>query len=219
MTYLYIKYKPIAPFIMKEENNNEITNQKPKRKLNNSHSEVSIMILLGITGAIAWIIMFGLGLLVNSQVYRDSILKEFEWINFLMSILTYTPTNIALLCLISAFSGGSASRLLVSGIAKNSEPNTQQPEPNTQQPEPNTTDSHHYMTENPFSSMLRGLVVYFTFLGGVFIATPNPFANTTAAQYAQSAGVVSLLSFVVGYDPTVFRSFISLAGKIKQKPE
>jgi hypothetical protein len=195
---------------MKEENSNEITNQKPKRRVNNAHTEISIMILLGITGAIAWIIMFGLGLLIDSEVYRSSILKEFDSIKFIMSILTYTPTNIALLCIIAAFSGGCASRLLIAGIAKNAEPNIQPTETNS-------TDSRHYMTENPFSSMLRGLVVYFAFLGGVFIASPNPFANTTPAQYAQSAGAVSFLAFIVGYDPTVFRTLISLAGKMKKQ--
>jgi hypothetical protein len=75
------------------------------------------------------------------------------------------------------------------------------------------------MNENPFSSMLRGLVVYFAFLAGVFVATPTAFADNSVSpqQYALSAGVVSLFAFVVGYDPTVFRSLLSFAGKIKQK--
>jgi hypothetical protein len=75
------------------------------------------------------------------------------------------------------------------------------------------------MKENPFGSMLRGLVVYFAFIAGVFVATPTAFADNSVSpqQYALSAGVVSLISFIVGYDPTVFRSFLSIAGKIKQK--
>jgi len=197
---------------MKEGNSNEKTTQTLKGEGDYSRTKFYIMILLGITGAIAWIIMFGLGLLVNSKVYRDGILNHFDFINFFMSLLTYTPTNIALLCIIAAFSGGCASRLLIAGIAKKSGLDIQKTEIDK-------TDSHLYMAENPFSSMLRGLVVYLAFLGGVFIANPAPFAAPTPEQYAQSAGVVSFLSFIVGYDPTVFRSFISLAGKIKQKPE
>jgi uncharacterized membrane protein YdcZ (DUF606 family) len=75
------------------------------------------------------------------------------------------------------------------------------------------------MAENPFGSMMRGLVVYFAYLAGVFIANSAPFSNTTPEQYAQSAGIVSLFSFVVGFDPTVFRSFISISSKIKQNPK
>jgi hypothetical protein len=195
---------------MKEDNTSEQTSQKSERKKIIPKPEISVMIILGTVGAVAWIIMFGLGLLVNSQVYRDSVLKGFSFTDFIMSILTYTPTNIALLCIIAAFSGGCASRLLLAGVVKHEEKVV--PDPGEVK-----TDSQVYMSENPFSSMLRGLVVYFTFLGGVFIATPNPFANTTPSQFAQSAGVVSLLSFVVGYDPTVFRSLINLAGKFKKQ--
>jgi len=76
------------------------------------------------------------------------------------------------------------------------------------------------MNENPYSSMLRGLVVYFAFLAGVFVATATAFADNPVSpqQYALSVGVVSLIAFIVGYDPTVFRSLLSISGKIKQKP-
>lgn len=154
--------------------------------------------------------MFSLGLLLNSQPYRDIILNHFDLINFLMSILTFTPTNVAMLSVIAAFSGGCASRLLIAGITKKTIPDIENSEIEKE-------DSHIYKSENPFSSMLRGLVVYFAFLTGVFIASPNPFGTTTPQQYAQTAGVVSLLSFIVGYDPTTFRSFISLSTRFRKR--
>jgi hypothetical protein len=195
---------------MNEENTNEKITKSLIEDENYSRKTFSVMIILGITGALGWIIMFSLGLLINSQVYRDSTLNHFDLVNFMMSLLTFTPTNIALLCLISSFSGGCASRLLIAGIAKKSDSANQNHENNP-------SDSAVYMAENPFSSMLRGLVVYFAFLAGVFVASSNPFANSSPQQYAQTAGVVSLFSFIVGYDPTAFRSFISLTGKVKQK--
>jgi len=92
-------------------------------------------------------------------------------------------------------------------------------EPETTETKENKADSRLYMNENPFGSMMRGLVVYFAFLAGVFVATPTAFADNSVSpqQYALSAGVVSLISFLVGYDPTVFRSLLSIAGKFKQK--
>lgn len=177
---------------------------------NNSHTVFPIMILMGILGTLSWITMFSLGLLLNSQPYRDIILNHFDLINFLMSILTFTPTNVAMLSVIAAFSGGCASRLLIAGITKKTIPDSENSEIDKE-------DSHIYKSENPFSSMLRGLVVYFAFLTGVFIASPNPFGTTTPQQYAQTAGVVSLLSFIVGYDPTTFRSFISLSTRFRKR--
>lgn len=177
---------------------------------NNSHNVFPIMIIMGILGTLSWITMFSLGLLLNSQPYRDIILNHFDFKNFLLSILTFTPTNVAILSVIAAFSGGCASRLLIAGITKKAIPDTENSEIEK-------ADSHIYKSENPFSSMLRGLVVYFAFLTGVFVASPNPFGNTTPQQYAQTAGVVSLLSFIVGYDPTTFRSFISLSTRFRKR--
>lgn len=194
----------------------ENTNEKKDMLLNGrgelSQAEFIILVISGLIGILGWITLFSFGLLINSQVYRDSVLRNFDWTDFIMSVLTYTPTNIALLCVIAAFSGGCASRMLIAGIAKKTGSEIKDPELEK-------TDSQLYMAENPFGSMMRGLVVYFAYLAGVFIANSAPFAAPTPQQYAQSAGIVSLFSFVVGFDPTVFRSFISISGKMKQNPK
>ncbi len=195
---------------MEEETTPEQSNDMLIGDAEISRNEYSMMIILGIIGVLSWITMFGLGLLINSQGYRDSVVNHFDLESFIMSILTFTPTNIAMLCIVSAFSGGCASRLLIAGINKKSGTAIENHEMNS-------PSSSIYLAENPFSSMLRGLVVYFAFLAGAFVASSNPFANTSPQQYAQTAGVVSLFSFIVGYDPTAFRSFISISGKIKQK--
>jgi hypothetical protein len=197
---------------MKEEIGAEESIPKLNGEERKYSKKLSVMIFMGILGMLGWILMFGLGLLINSKMYRDSILIHFDLKNFLISVLTFTPTNVAVISVIAAFSGGCASRLVIGGEHKEPLLEVQNAENDKDK-----TDSRLYMTENPFSSMLRGLVVYFAFLAGVFVATPNPFAETTPQQYAQAAGVVSLFAFIVGYDPTVFRSLLSFAGKIKQK--
>jgi hypothetical protein len=198
--------------IMEAEYSNETVVQAPGGGFS-KRNRSSIMIIMGITGTLSWIIMFSLGILINSKPYRDSVLNHFDFTNFMLSILTFTPTNIALLCIIAAFAGGCASRLVIGGIPGQSA--LEGPDAGKDK-----TESHIYMNENPFGSMLRGLVVYFAFLAGVFVATPTAFTDNSVSpqQYALSAGVVSLIAFIVGYDPTVFRSLLSISGKIKQKP-
>ena len=197
---------------MQEENNNENIVNTSNGKGKYSINDLSVMIIMGVLGTLGWITMFSLGLLINSEPYRLSILKQFDWVNFIMSILTYTPTNIALLCFIAAFSGGCSSRLVIGGIGL-----AKKTDAEIQKNDSDKTDSHLYMAENPFSSLLRGLVVYLAFLAGIFVTNSNAFVTTTAQQYGQLAGVVSLFSFVVGYDPSVFRSLISLSEKLKLK--
>ncbi len=63
--------------------------------------------------------------------------------------------------------------------------------------------------------MLRGILVFFAFLAGVFITSSNALTAPTAQAYTQAAGVVSMLAFLVGYDPTMFRNLINLTEKIK----
>jgi hypothetical protein len=124
---------------MKEETSNDSMIKDQKGVEQKSGKKSSVMIVIGIIGMFSWIIMFSLGILVNSKPYRESTLNHLELKIFLLSILTFSPT---------AFADNSVS----------------------------------------------------------------------PQQYALSAGVVSLFSFVVGYDPTVFRSLLSIAGKFKQKP-
>jgi hypothetical protein len=175
-----------------------------KEAIRSSHF---ITAFLGSCGVFLWIILFGLGMLIDSSPYRAALHANFNFPKFIMTVLTFTPTNIAILCLVSSFTGGCASLLVITraekalGIDK--------------QPNSGKTSSHLYMSESPFSSMLRGIVVFFAFLAGVFVTSSNALADPTPQAYTQAAGVVSMLAFIVGYDPTMFRTLISISEKIK----
>jgi hypothetical protein len=166
--------------------------------------------ILGALGSLIWILMFGAGILINSKPFRDQVAASFDWYSFMMSILVYTPTNIFILCIVAAFVGGCASRLLLSRAQKISL--TESSDDSLKK-----DDSYIYMNENPFGSLLRGMVVYFAFLAGVFVANSNLFFDPTPQGYTQAAGVVSLLSFLMGYDPTMFSSFLKVANKVQGK--
>ena len=180
------------------------TQKPPHEKAGTSGQFLLAIKIIGSLVSLVWITLFSAGLLVNSQPYRDALGKQFDISMLVISILTYTPTNIAFLCLFAALVGGCASKLV----------SVKAPEFGA---DLSKSDSYMYMTENPLSSMLRGLVVYFLFLAGVYVSTDAPFAAPTPGQFARAAGSVSLLSFAVGYDPTIFRSIIGMAGRLKKE--
>jgi hypothetical protein len=66
-----------------------------------------------------------------------------------------------------------------------------------------------FRTENPLASMLRSFLIYIGFIAGVYITGNAPFADPTTDQYVRFVGTLSLLAFVVGYDPTKFQDFMS----------
>lgn len=185
------------------ENNNELAHTRLRSKQNNYRT---VIVLCGVGGVIAWIVFFSLGMLIDSSQYRTTLSTNFKWFNFLITMLTFTPSNIAILCLVSAFTGGCASLLVIKkaeralGLDKN---------------ENDRSNSQLYMSENPFSSMLRGILVFFAFLAGIFITSSNALTAPTAEAYTQAAGFVSMIAFIVGYDPTMFRTFVNLTEKIK----
>lgn len=73
------------------------------------------------------------------------------------------------------------------------------------------------MSERPMSSMVRGIVVYFAYIAGVCVANAELFNQPTQSAYIKSAGIMSLLSFIVGYDPTMFQSFLNTSEKLGLK--
>jgi hypothetical protein len=189
---------------------------------------------LGCTAILAWILLFAAGLLLNSRTYRERLGAPvaamadvagaaappdgtapsishpppsggLDWTAFGATILIYTPLNAALLVMIAGLIGGCASSLTFNrgtDAAPSDTTSTGADDPRLQRA--------MFLTENPFASMLRSFVVYVGFIAGVYITSNEPFANATADQYARFVGMLSLLGFVVGYDPTKFQDFLNL---------
>lgn len=192
------------------EPENAITADTQKQTVNHKRSRRKndhfIIALSGIIGVTAWIVFFTLGMLIDSSQYRATLSTDFTWFKFIMTMITFTPSNIAILCLVSAFTGGCSSLLVIKKAQKAMGLDSQTT---------NKTNSQIFMNESPFSSMLRGILVFFAFLAGVFITSSNALTAPTAQSYTQAAGVVSMLAFLVGYDPTMFSKLLNLTEKIK----
>jgi hypothetical protein len=173
-----------------------------KLGLHNSTIKKGIIVAAGVAGIVCWLLTFGVGVLVSSQAYRDQLAKAFDWGSLIKAIITYTPTNVAILSVLAGFLGGCASWLLYyDGAELMSEAESGKPGID---PERLT-----FLTENPVNSALRGFAIYLTFLAGTVLGANQPFSSTTQDQYCRMAGAVGILAFAVGYDPTFFRQFIS----------
>jgi hypothetical protein len=120
------------------------------------------------------------------------------------TICLYTPLNVALLTLIAGFAGGCLSKVTYSHWG--AEPGN--PGPDLTDPAVKARVS--FMTESPFASTMRSFLVYLGVLAGLYITTNGPFDKPSADQYVRFAGTISLLSFLVGYDPTRLQDLINM---------
>ena len=157
-----------------------------------------------------WIMVFLGGILVNSEPYREIVSSysltaskapavnpdsESDTINvftaWLVVVFFYTPTNILLLAMVSGVLGA---------LSRMARLHTQE-EDELELPSDKT---------NPLiSGMLRGVFVYLLLISGMLIINEEPFIKPTQVQYLRLAGFLSLLSFLLSYNPSRFRSFLS----------
>lgn len=70
-----------------------------------------------------------------------------------------------------------------------------------------------------FAPMLRGFFLYLALLAGLLLLTTQAITNATQDQYVQLAGTVSVLAFMVGYDPDVFRKIMGRVNGWASKAE
>ena len=148
--------------------------------------------------------IFGLGLFISSRPFREMLEKGLNWYALFVSLFTYTPTNIAFLCIAASFCGGCSNNLFITkNIVKDGIKQETQTEVTFQQ--------------NPFNCIIRGFVVYIAFLAGMYVLVNSPFENPTPEQYAKAAGVVSILAYVVGYDQSNFLNLLNLTSKLRRE--
>jgi len=159
----------------------------------------------GTVAVIVWFLLFGAGLLIDSAPYRTKISQGlFSATDIVATLCFYTPLNVALLTLVAGFAGGCLSRMTYSHwIPQGSEEASGIPTDTAAQ-------RALFMTESPFASTMRSFLIYLGVLAGLYITTNGPFEKPTADQYVRFAGTISLLSFLVGYDPTRLQDLIKL---------
>src|SRR5262245_33131839 len=144
----------------------------------------SLHVAIGFAGMLFWIACFSAGLLIDSKPYRMALLSgEISGHNLLLAAFLYTPTNVALLSMLAGLLGGCASLMYDHGDLQE-QIRKAESEGKTDQAKRLMTRVS-YLSESPFSSMLRGFLVYLAIISGILLAITDPFAEgkTSADQY------------------------------------
>jgi hypothetical protein len=103
-------------------------------------------------------------------------------------LLWFLPSNLALICAGAGVLGTFGNRADLSDDAS---------------PTPSQDNTNPYT-----SAMLRGFFVYLITISGLLLLDVNPFSNPSPAQYIRLAGFLSLFSFVLSYQPRLFRKIL-----------
>lgn len=175
--------------------------------------------LLAVASFAAWFGLLAVGILVNSAHHLQAIKTgNATASDYVLVILAYTPTNVALMA-------GQAG--LLGGLTSNLAAKTYFQDVNIRQLDRQSADFQRwvYMNESPIVSALRGFVVYLIFIVGanlsltsednqqmltIFnLAEKSTHAETAPGLYYRFALTVSLLAFAVGFDPTRLGGWLS----------
>ena len=149
--------------------------------------EIGVSILaLGI-----WLALLATGITVSAQSFIDPIRSgaPIGMLSFagcaLMIIASHTVTNTAMLCCVAAFLGVIGSRAIgtTSGAM----------------------DTVRDRRSSYVAAVTRGFFVFLIIQSGSILLSDQAFTNLTLEKYVRLAGLSSLLSFTVGYNPGLFR--------------
>ena len=136
----------------------------------------------------AWIVLFGFGILVDTTRFRQTISSGGTVRAWLTVIFSFLPLNLVWLCAISSTLGafGNRSNLTNDRAGRKLRDN-----------------------DNPYvAAIIRGFFAYLFLISGLLLLDDQPFTNPSAAQYVRLAGFLSLLSFVISYQPRFFNTLI-----------
>jgi hypothetical protein len=180
--------------------NSKLKKKKQKNGLTPSQKVLTFVMI------VVWMLIFIGGIIVNSAPYREIVSSHsYASINdaeptqqqpdiiiaWLMVIFFYTPTNILILCMCAGLLG-ALSRISKLHVRVGGEP-----------------DLASDKTNPLISGLLRGIFVYLILISGVLVINEEPFTNPSQIQYLRLAGLLSLLSFLLNYNPSRFRSFLA----------
>lgn len=188
---------------------------QPSARLHELSSKAKVgKTVMGIALFASWLLLFIMGMSLDSnQLSRYLMVKGqgINWSNLITYGLLFTPTNGALLASLAGVLGGIASNLAADNKFRHVRPDLSNTESDDFQ-------SYMFMTETPLVSMLRGFLTYLIFIAGSYLTTfttsddlknPGHLFGLTASSYFKFAVTVSLLAYLVGYDPSRMKSLIN----------
>ena len=109
--------------------------------------------------------------------------KAWFWV---IILLCFTPTNVAILCCFAGLLGAGADQVFL-GRDEDGWTRVQ------------ADQSHPFL-----SAMARSFCVYLLVISGTIIVMANPFVDPSQEFYVRLAGLISVMSFVASYQPGLF---------------
>jgi hypothetical protein len=159
-----------------------------------------------------WAVIFAVGIIFPSRPYLESLQgissggRELTWYEVLgrlaAFVLTYTATNAAVLCCLTAWLGELGRRTRIDGS-----------------PQRGGIHRGDYI-----AAVIRGFLAYLAVAAGFIVlgSGSNLFIAPTQADYVRLAAIVSLLGFLTGFSPSLFRGLEEKFGgkmHLDQKPD
>jgi len=151
--------------------------------------------LLAVTG---WLLIFAAGIIVPTQPYRTQVTSmPFSLASitaWLIILCCYTITNLALLSFLAAMAGEFSRRTMTAALRV----------PGTPVASPLFRVIARYSTAG-----IRGFVTYLLVVSGLVVITTDAITNAGQADYLRFGALVSVISFVAGYEITTFRRVLT----------
>lgn len=164
------------------------------------------MLLKGIIGLLAvmvWFAVFLAGLTIDSKPYRMALSGgNIEASDLAMTMLTFTVTNSAILCVLSGVVGALSYTVLFTSVSDD-----RKHEAGAMGNQIQTT------VEAVLGGVLRGFVIFLVFISGVYLGASDAFGSTTQEQYARVVATTCLLSFLVSFRPEYFSKVTSMLAR------
>lgn len=160
------------------------------------HETSNLELGCGIIALVAWTFVFAIGVVFPSTPIRNALTsmgvidsKGMILAYLCAFLVTYTVSNVAILCCISAWLGELGRRTRISGAA----------------------NGVAYRRGDYMAAVMRGFLGYLAVLTGYVIigSGVNAFVTPSPEQFVRLAAIVSLVGFLLGYNPEVFNRFAS----------
>ena len=149
-----------------------------------------------VSALLAWAVLFAAGVIIDSSPYRNTLASTapapflHKVLCWFAVITTFTLTNVALLSCLASVLGAAGHRLKV-GLSEDTEVRKD-------------NSTHPYA-----AAVIGGFFVYLTIVSGILVLVEKPYGSPSPEQYARLAGFISLLSFLMGYNPRMLSRFLA----------
>ena len=183
----------------------------------------------GILSLLAWIAIFGAGLLIETDVWRHTLAPHSVPINdpakkavfgigsvvvtaeipssqlrnsslsYLSALICFTPLNLFFLATMAGLTGGYASNIAISTMSDEHRATLAKDNPRRD----------FLLQEPPISAAIRGFVVYLFVIAGLYVVFDSPFKDPSSSQYIRLAGTISIMAFLVGYDASRIEDWLN----------